>query len=77
MTTSRLIASCLGFLAVTAVGGLAWLSQAAMALLPVAQWAHVEPARHTVFRYAAYLAGGTTQVLRNVAGERILGLPRG
>src|SRR6266571_716107 len=53
-----LIASCLGFLAVTAVGGLAWLSQAAMALLPVAQWAHVEPARHTVFRYAAYLAGG-------------------
>ena len=53
-----LIASCLGFLAVTAVGGLAWLSQAAMALLPVAQWARVEPARHTVFRYAAYLAGG-------------------
>src|SRR5438128_1748173 len=53
-----LIASCLGFLAVTAVGGLAWLSQAAMALLPVAQGAHVEPARHTVFRYAAYLAGG-------------------
>ena len=53
-----LIASCLGFLAVTAVGGLEWLSQAAMAPLPVAQWAHVEPARHTVFRYAAYLAGG-------------------
>jgi len=53
-----LIASCLGFLAVTAVGGLAWLSQAAMALLPVAQWARVEPARHAVFRYAAYLAGG-------------------
>ena len=23
------------------------------------------------------IAGGTTQVLRNVAGERILGLPRG
>src|SRR5207302_7139645 len=53
-----LIASCLGFVAVTAVGGLAWLSQAAVALLPVAQWARVEPARHTVFRYAAWLAGG-------------------
>ena len=53
-----LIASCLGFLAVTAVGSLEWLSQSAMAALPVAQWARVEPARHTVFRYAAYLAGG-------------------
>jgi len=28
-----------------------------MAALPVAQWARVEPARHTVFRYIAYLAG--------------------
>jgi predicted MPP superfamily phosphohydrolase len=29
-----------------------------MAALPVAQWARVEPARHTVFRYAVWLAGG-------------------
>ena len=53
-----LIASCLSFLAITAVGSLEWLSRPAMAALPVAQWARVEPARHTVFRYAAYLAGG-------------------
>jgi uncharacterized protein len=52
-----LITSCLGFLAVTAVGSLAWLSQSAMAALPVAQQARVEPARYTVFRYAAWLAG--------------------
>jgi predicted MPP superfamily phosphohydrolase len=52
-----LIASCLGFLAMTAVGGLEWLSQSAMALLPVARAARVEPARRTTFRYAAYLAG--------------------
>jgi predicted MPP superfamily phosphohydrolase len=53
-----LIASCLGFLAVTVVGSLEWLSRAAMAALPVAQATHVEPARQSVFRYAAYLAGG-------------------
>jgi predicted MPP superfamily phosphohydrolase len=53
-----LIASCLSFLAMTAVGSLEWFSRPAMAALPVAQWARVEPARHTVFRYAAYLAGG-------------------
>ena len=53
-----LIASCLSFLAMTAVGSLAWRSRPAMAALPVAQWARVEPARHTVFRYAACLAGG-------------------
>ena len=53
-----LIASCLGFLAVTVVGSLEWLSRSAMAALPVAQATRVEPARHTVFRYAAYLAGG-------------------
>ena len=53
-----LIASCLGFLAVTVVGSLEWLSRAAMATLPVAQATRVEPARHTVFRYTAYLAGG-------------------
>ena len=52
-----LIASCLSFLAMTAVGGLAWLSQSTMALLPVARAAHVEPARRTTFRYAASLAG--------------------
>src|SRR6266705_4064905 len=53
-----LIASCLGFLAVTVVGSLEWLSRSAMAVLPVAQATRVEPVRHTVFRYAAYLAGG-------------------
>jgi len=29
-----------------------------MAALPLAQWVRVEPAHHTVFRYAAWLAGG-------------------
>ncbi len=53
-----LIASCIGFLAVTAVGGIERLSRLAMAVLPMAQQARVEPARRTVFRYAAYLAGG-------------------
>jgi uncharacterized protein len=53
-----LIASCLGFLAVTVVGDLEWLSRPAMAVLPVAHRARVEPARRSVFRYAAYLAGG-------------------
>src|SRR5215471_10456177 len=52
-----LIASCVSFLAVTAVGGLEWLSRPAMAALPLAQWARGEPAQHIVFRYAAYLVG--------------------
>jgi predicted MPP superfamily phosphohydrolase len=42
----------------TAVGSLEWFSRPAMAALPLAQWARVEPAHHTVFRYAAWLAGG-------------------
>jgi uncharacterized protein len=60
LAASRLwvMASCIGYLAVTAVGGVEWLSRPAMAVLPAAQWAHVEPVRRTVFRYAAYLAGG-------------------
>jgi uncharacterized protein len=53
-----LIASCLGFLAVTAVGAIEWLSRPAMAVLPAAQAARIEPARRTLFRYAIYLAGG-------------------
>jgi predicted MPP superfamily phosphohydrolase len=53
-----LIASCIGFLAVTAVGSLEWLSRPAMGVLPVAPRARVEPVRRIVFRYAAYLAGG-------------------
>src|SRR5215813_11788014 len=53
-----LIASCFGFLAVTMVGSFEGLSRSAMAALPAAQATRVEPARHTVFRYAAYLAGG-------------------
>jgi uncharacterized protein len=51
------IASCVGYLAVIAVGGVEWLSRPAIAALPAAQQARVEPARRTVFRYAAYLAG--------------------
>jgi predicted MPP superfamily phosphohydrolase len=53
-----LIASCVGYLAVTAVGGVEWLSRATIAALPAAPRARVEPARRTFFRYAAYLAGG-------------------
>jgi uncharacterized protein len=53
-----LIASCLGFLAVTVVGAIEWLSRPALAVLPVAQAARVAPARRTAFRYAAWLAGG-------------------
>jgi predicted MPP superfamily phosphohydrolase len=53
-----LIASCLGCLAATIVGSMEALSRAAMALLPVAQRVRVEPARHTMFRYAASLASG-------------------
>jgi uncharacterized protein len=53
-----LIAACIGFLAVTVVGAIERLSRPAMAVLPAAQAARVEPARRTVFRYAAYLAGG-------------------
>jgi hypothetical protein len=53
-----LIASCLSFLAMTAVESLEWCSRPAMAALPGAQWARVAPARHTVFRYAVWLAGG-------------------
>ena len=52
-----LIASCVSFLAVTAVGSLEWFSRPAMAALPLAPWAHGAPAHHTVFRTAAYLAG--------------------
>jgi hypothetical protein len=52
-----LITSCLAFLAVTAVGSIAWLSQPALAVLPVTQAARLEPVRRNVFRYATYLAG--------------------
>ena len=53
-----LIASCLSFLAMMAMESLAWFSRPAMAALPVAQWARVGLARHTVFRYVVWLAGG-------------------
>jgi uncharacterized protein len=52
-----LIAAGLGFLAVTVVGGIEWLSRPVTAVLPVAQQARVEPARRAAFLYAAYLAG--------------------
>ena len=41
----------------TAVGGIEWLSRPAIAALPAAQRARVEPVRRTFFHYAAYLAG--------------------
>jgi hypothetical protein len=53
-----LIAACLGFLGVTVVGGLEWLSRPVTTILPVAQQARAEPARRAVFRYAAYLGAG-------------------
>jgi predicted MPP superfamily phosphohydrolase len=53
-----LIASCIGCLAVLVVGGIEWLARPMMAVLPAAQEVRVEPARHIVFRHAAYLAGG-------------------
>src|SRR5215510_15083311 len=52
-----LITSCFSFLTMMAVGSLEWFSRPAMAALPLALWAHGAPAHHTVFRYAAYLAG--------------------
>src|SRR5215470_8586997 len=57
VTRLWLIASCLGFLAVTAVGAIEWLSRPAMAILPVAQAVRLEPVRRNVFRYAAWLIG--------------------
>ncbi len=53
-----LIASCGSFVAITAVGGVEGCARVAIAALPEAHATRVEPARHTVFRYAAYLAGG-------------------
>jgi uncharacterized protein len=53
-----LIASCVSFVAITAVGSFEGVSRVAMAALPEVHATHVEPARHTVFRYAAYVAGG-------------------
>ena len=52
-----LIASCLGYLAVTAVEGVEWLSQPAIAALPAVPQEGLEPARRSIFRSAAYLAG--------------------
>jgi predicted MPP superfamily phosphohydrolase len=52
-----LIASCVGYLAVTAVEGIEWLSRPAIAALPATQRERVEPSRRAFFRYAAYLAG--------------------
>jgi predicted MPP superfamily phosphohydrolase len=52
-----LIASCIGYLAVTAVGSTEWLSQPAIAALPAVPREGLELARSTVFRYATYLAG--------------------
>jgi hypothetical protein len=46
------------FFAMMAVESFAWFSRPAMAALRVAQWARVRPARHTVFRYVIWRAGG-------------------
>jgi hypothetical protein len=53
-----LIASCLGFLAVVAVGSMEWLSRPAMTMLSAPQAVWINPVRRTAFRYATYLAGG-------------------
>jgi uncharacterized protein len=53
-----LIASCFSFVAITAVGSFEGFSRIAIAALPEAHAMRVEPARHPVFRYAVYLAGG-------------------
>lgn len=52
-----LITSCIGCLAVTAVGSIEWLSRPVTAVLPAVQQARIEPARRAVFCYATYLAG--------------------
>jgi predicted MPP superfamily phosphohydrolase len=53
-----LIASCLGYLAVTAVGGVESISQPAIAALATTPREQLEPARRAVFRSATFLAGG-------------------
>ena len=53
-----LIASCCSFVAIIMVGSVGGVARVALAALPEAYAMHVEPARHTVFRYATYLAGG-------------------
>jgi hypothetical protein len=52
-----LIASCVGYLAVTAIGGLEWLSRLVLAAIPAAQRASVEPMFGPFFHYAGYVAG--------------------
>jgi predicted MPP superfamily phosphohydrolase len=44
--------------AITMVGSVDGFARVAIAALPEAHAMHVEPARHTVFRYATYLVGG-------------------
>jgi predicted MPP superfamily phosphohydrolase len=52
-----LIASCLSYVAVTAVGSVEWLSQPAIAALPARPRQGLEPATSLAFRGATYLAG--------------------
>jgi uncharacterized protein len=52
-----LIASCVGYVAVTVVWGIEWLSQPAIAALSAAQRARIEPVWSSFFHYVAYLAG--------------------
>src|SRR6202008_4864380 len=53
-----LVGSFFGFLCVTLVGVIEWLSRHAIYAIPSAQRKSFDPARRTFFRYAAYLAGG-------------------
>jgi predicted MPP superfamily phosphohydrolase len=53
-----LIASCLSYVGVAAVGSIEWLSQPAIAALPVVPWEGLAPATNILFRSATYLAGG-------------------
>lgn len=52
-----LIASCIGYVAVSVVGSVEWLSQPAIAALPAVPREGLEPASNTIFRYGTYLAG--------------------
>jgi len=65
-----LIASGISYVAVTAVGSVAWLSQPAIAALPGIPWEGLEPATSLVFHAATYLAG-SIPMLATVYGATV------